>query len=103
MANMSRQPSAASLAPSYYPERQRHGGDIVFSGRDFAVNGQIMLLVVVVLFACFLVFIVVCVVCRSNNSWKRNQEFDALNSPVVSYKVQDGFNLMPRNSNNFHS
>ncbi|KAJ9185409.1 hypothetical protein P3X46_005047 [Hevea brasiliensis] len=94
--NAGEQPSA-SLPPNENPQKD----ELLFSDdRNFAVHGEIMLLVLVLLFAFFLLFIVY-FLCkrRSNDSPNISQSelVSPMNPSATMFKVQfkDGTNLMP--------
>ena len=101
MANASSQPSAPLAANSAGPGKD----ELLFSGdRKFAMHGEIMLLVLVLLFASFLIFIAY-LLCkrRSNNSYSDDSPKLGQSEPttpmnystsIAMFKVQfkDGLN-----------
>lgn len=98
-SNASEQPSASlALTPdNINPQKD----ELLFSGdRNFAVHGEIMLLVLVLLFAFFLLFIIYFLFKRRYNydspKLSQSELVSQMNPSAAIFKVQlkDGTNLM---------
>ncbi|OAY41526.1 hypothetical protein MANES_09G109200v8 [Manihot esculenta] len=93
--------AGAQLSDSLAPNNNPQNDELLFSGdRNFAIHGEIMLLVLVLLFASFLLFIV-CFLCKSKSNDSSKLSQSELVSPVnpsagSTFKVQfkDGTNMM---------